>query len=235
MGIVRADMETRNIDKLLLDVFLGKDRKGTIEIPGEIKDILVDISGKVAEAIGGIVIKKPAMRQLSKTILESSLPVELKVELYNALLMDVFRGTDPKAKLKEETSGTEKKNRGRPRTKPRAEDQRAEIEAMVPKYETALREIINESAIELNAKKIRETKDIPKKIAAKLRFGVFLKIAGSDEAAEVLMDNEIARKAAVIAICKVFPNYNEGCAQSFYAYVTKNFRDKGDWKAALAA
>lgn len=217
--IVLADMNTNNLDRLNLDILFNRGNAKNLELSGDVRDALALINGKAREALGGLILNKPVMREALALIEKAPLPIVVQRDLYHALLLDVTNGRKNKA--------------GRPRTKPSKEEISLSIEALAVPYEAALREIITEQG-EIPGfipDEVKEAKDIPKKIAKKLMYGVFIKVGGSTEEAEKLMDSMPARKAAITAIRKIFPKF-EG-APSFYAHVTKKFRDKINWKALI--
>lgn len=84
------------------------------------------------------------------------------------------------------------------------------------------------------------TSDLPEKLKARLCYGVFAeryddeRRLGNDElSTEDYMDSKLEVKAAAAALKFYMPHASESSIASFYAHVSKKFRDKTDWRAKI--
>lgn len=108
------------------------------------------------------------------------------------------------------------------------------IYVIVEKYKT---EVENHN---FSLEDFDSTSDLPEKLKARLCYGVFaqrydneLRLGNDVLSTKDYMDSKLEVKAAAAALKIYMPHASESSIASFYAHVSKKFRDKTDWRAKI--
>ena len=94
-------------------------------------------------------------------------------------------------------------------------------------FKRTIQGIVSRQGKTFDFNKIKSMKDVPEEIKEKLRFLPFAYLSkSSGKGMEELMDNQLIRQMAAVALSQELPQINYEKATSFYAYVTASFRNK---------
>jgi len=103
-------------------------------------------------------------------------------------------------------------------------------------FKRTIQGILSRHGKKFDFNKIKSMKDVPEEIKEELRFLPFANLSQSGrKGIEKLMDNQLIRQMAAVALSQELPQINYEKASSFYAYVTPSFRNKknSSWERFL--
>jgi Sec-independent protein translocase protein TatA len=94
-------------------------------------------------------------------------------------------------------------------------------------FKRTIQGIVSRYGDKFDFNKIKSMRDVPEDIKEELRFLPFADLSKSGrKGMEELMDNQLIRQMAAVALNQELPQINYEKASSFYAFVTPSFRNK---------